>query len=91
MYFSIDEPGGPHPAPGGSLLDAALHSLAAGMLVHASPPPRCPSLPTRSLVDPTLSSSTLIVQVLLSLDLVRLSVVGAPLNIGGSLWEVTTS
>ena len=59
MYFALDEPRGPEPAPGPHLAEAAFHSLACGMLV------------------------------LISLDLVRLSVVGVPLHIGGALWEVT--
>ena len=59
MYFTLDEPGGPEPAPGPLLSEAAIHSFAAGMLV------------------------------LISLDLVRLSAVGVPLQIGGALWEVT--
>jgi len=33
MYFAIDEPEGPKPAPGARLADAAINSFACGMLV----------------------------------------------------------
>ena len=34
MYFALDEPNGPEPAPGPTLLEAAINSFAAGMLVR---------------------------------------------------------